>query len=546
MRGDEAVVLRAEDERATSRASASMDPTALAIVAFFFGHALIRILGSSNLGLDDDEAVLQAQVWQLVYSDFNPPLFTWLVFALQSLFGRSVALVELLEAALMAGGGILLYRAALPAFRHPAALRAAMAGYGLTAFYGWGVFEELSHSIALIFAIGFTVWALMRTIRRGGTAAFAILGIAIGIGVLSKYLYLLFAAALVTAALRQSEYRSRLLDRRLALSALVALAIVSPHLAGLIGIEGQTGQTAAGLAERVASDVSLPRLLRNLVRSALAFVLPFALYLGLAFFLERRRTKAAVPQPAPAAGDGAFLVVLRDATLIMLGAVLVGVLALGTNAYNARYMIAPLTLAPVLVFAWIDRWQMFPTAAVARFLRIAAITIPIVAAVRAALYFILLAPPICPTRCDSFVDYRAVAEELGPEPGGISVIRTTQSRIGGNLLIRVPNSIVVVAASTPGVEDAIPPLPPRRCSLVWFQTVGSDPPVGVERALARALGRTPEREEIEAVTRIETIAGAWQSRLLAPRSAPPLFGLATLDPASGLCGRRPHAAERTD
>ncbi|MCC6982320.1 MAG: glycosyltransferase family 39 protein [Bauldia sp.] len=532
----EGLFVRAAGESDAARASLLGDPTALGIAAFFFGHALIRVLGSSNLGLDDDEAVVQAQVWQLLYSDYNPPLFTWLTFALQSLLGPSLALVEFLEAALLTAGGIFLYRAALPAFRHGVALQAGIAGYGLTAIYGWGIFEEYSHSIALIFAIGFTVWALMRAIRRGTHLDYAILGVAIGVGVLSKYLYLLFAAALAGSALLRREYRERLVLPRLALTAVVALAAISPLLFGLLALDGQTARTAAGLAERIGSSVSLPRAFRNLLRSALPFVLPLALYLGLVFLLDRRRSARPAPEPdPPRPGDPAFVPLLRDATIAMVAAMVLAVLVLRTNFYNARYLIAPLTLSPLLAFAWIDRWGAFPAAAVGRFLRTALVTIGVVAGVRILLY-LLLAPPLCPTRCATFVDYAAIAERIAPAPGQIGVIRTVHSRIAANLLIRVPDSFVLVPGHTAGVEAAIANGLPRRCTLVWFQSFGPDPPMNEAEALAAALGRAPTAEESGALAEVETVTGAWQANLLPARDPPPVFGLAELDPSSPICG----------
>ncbi len=514
------------------------DATPFALVAFFFGHAIIRILGSSNLGLDDDEAVLQAQVWQLVYSDYNPPLFTWLTFALQSLLGPSLALIEILEAALLSAGAIFLYQAALPAFRHPGALRAGMAGYGLTALYGWGIFEEYSHSIALIFAIGFTLWALMRVLRRGAVLDFALFGLAIGVGVLSKYMYALFAVALVGAALARREYRPRLLTSRLAIAAGVAVAVVSPLVVGVFALEGQHAGTAAGLSERIGGGIGLLRGLTNLVRSALAFVLPLALYLGLAFFLERRRPARRLSEPAlPERGDPAFAPLLRDATIAMVAAIVIAIVVLGTNIYNARYLIAVLTLAPLLVFAWIDRWRPFPAAVIERFLRVALVTIAVVAAIRVVLY-LLLAPPLCPTRCATFVDYNEIAARLAPDPGEISLIRAVHPRIGANLLIRVPDSFVLVPVRTAGFESAIASDLRRRCTLVWFQTLGSAPAMNAEEALAVALERAPSEEDIRAIARVETVTGGWQSHLLAARDPPPVFGLAELDPTSAICGYR--------
>jgi hypothetical protein len=158
-----------------------------------------------------------------------------------------------------------------------------------------------------------------------------------------------------------------------------------------------------------------------------------------------------------------------------------------------------------------------------------------VAAIRVLLY-LLLAPPLCPARCDAFVDYSAIAARLAPEPGGISVIRTVHSRIGGNLLTRVPDSFVIVPERTPGVEAAIAGDLPRRCTLVWFRSFLANPTMEVEEALALALDRPPGGDELGAIARVETVTGGWQTHLLAARNPPPVFGLAELDPEHPICG----------
>ncbi|MEQ9448235.1 MAG: glycosyltransferase family 39 protein, partial [Rhodospirillaceae bacterium] len=96
-------------------------------------------------------------------------------------------------------------------------------------YISWDLSFHYTHSVLLAASLCFTFVALLRLERRNHFSSYLILGAAIGIGLLSKYNYALFLAALLPAALADRALRSRLADTRTLLSAVIAVALALPH-----------------------------------------------------------------------------------------------------------------------------------------------------------------------------------------------------------------------------------------------------------------------------------------------------------------------------
>jgi 4-amino-4-deoxy-L-arabinose transferase-like glycosyltransferase len=99
---------------------------------------------------------------------------------------------------------------------------------------GWSLMRDQTHTVMLNAAIAATWWALLRQIRAPSPMGFALLGVLMAWGVLSKYSYVLVAAAAVLAALSLPQPRRALLSRGWWLTPLITLALVAPHAAWMI------------------------------------------------------------------------------------------------------------------------------------------------------------------------------------------------------------------------------------------------------------------------------------------------------------------------
>ena len=536
--------MSANEAIATARSRTGIDPIIAGIVAFFLAHMLIRIFGSSNFSVDDTEATLHIQVFSLHYALRNPPLFDWLYFGLSQLIGVSNLTVQVLKTVLLTGAGIFLYLAVRPAFRHRLALDAAIVSYGATAFYGWDIFQQFSHTVALIFAMAFTLWALMRVVRHARPADYALLGLGLGLGILSKFLFALYFVALLAAALRSPGYRPAILSRHLIVTLVVALLVVSPLLIGLSGSIAELFSTLGGGVSQ-GSGWPTPGSLGYTALLTAEFWLPFVAILWVCLAVARRTGAAdgqAVADDRIGTGDDSFYPLVRDTTLIMVAAMIVSVVFLGTRIAEGRYLVAFLSLLPIAIFAGLDRREPFPALAVEGFRRAALIFILAVLVVR-FLFFLFVSPPFCLPRCVVFVDYAPAAARIGTVDGKQNVILTNQVDVGANLLRFLPDTRVSIDFYTGGSDLGIAEPSDRNCYLVWFRRYGTADEVTAAAALQRALGRTPSEAELAAVGASQDVTLGWQTKLpwaWGPKlmwdwGADPTMAVARIDSAARIC-----------
>lgn len=517
---------------------AGVDPVIGGLVAFFVAHMLIRLFGTTNFTVDDTEAAVHVQVFQLYYSLRNPPLFNWLFYGLIEVFGLNVFTIQLLKTVLLIGAGIFLYVTLRPAFRHRAALHAAIASYGATAFYGWDIFQQFSHTVTLIFAMALTLWALMRIVRMGRTIDYAFLGLGLGLGILSKYLFALYFIALLIAALRRPAYRPAILSGRMLLTLLVGLLTVLPLIIGLWADRDALFGTLGG---RVAGGAEGPDLASFglLILLTAEFWMPFAALLWIALY-RWPASSAAASTVASGEGDENLYPFLRDATALMIAAMLASFLFLGTEIEGGRYLVVMFSLLPATVLAAIDRREAFPQLAIERFFKGAIGFILFIAVFRFAT-FLFVAPPFCLPRCVVFVDYAPVVERIGTPDSKQNVILTNHVHIGANLLRLVPNAKVVMDAYTGGSDLGIAPPAERNCYFVWFKNYRSTEEMPMEEALRRALRRQPLESELAAIGPAEFVTVDWQTKILPDYGPETIVGIARIDSAERICdgGRIP-------
>jgi hypothetical protein len=509
-----------------------IDPIVVGILLFFAGHTAIRLFGTSNFSVDETMTAIHTQRFHLFYVFANPPLFDWLYFGLSRVLGTSLLTMQILKTALLGGGAVFFYLAVRPCFRHRAALAGAMASYGATAFYGWEILQLYSHTNALIFSLGFTLWALMRVVHFRRTVDYVLLGVGLALGILSKYLFGLFFVALVVAAVRSPGYRSQLLSWRSVLTLAVATVLVSPLLYGL---SGSIDAAMLAVGHRVAAGNGVVLALANFAIQSAQFWLPFAVILWVCL----ARWPAAVPvradnQEVAAVDDESFYPLLRDATLLMVAMTLALVMFLGTRITAGHYLVPVLTLLPVAIFAGLDRSEPFPALAIHKYLQGALAVIVAVAVIR-LLLFLFVSPPFCVPRCILFVDYTPVVEKLGRSHGKQSVILSDDIHIASNLLSAIPNARVIVPTETAGLDVGLAAPGDRYCAFVWFRRYRDSDERPLESALRRMLRRAPLDSELEAIGPTVYVEADWQTRFLRGRWPATIIGIAMIDSASPLC-----------
>jgi len=406
---------------------------------------------------DDAEQILFAQTWAWGYAPGKAPLYTWLVILSQSLFGVGVFAVEAVKFALIALLYVLLYRGARRVLRDERL--AALAGLSPLALYivAWDATLNYSHTVLLLSVCVATFTALLRLERRQGWADYGLLGALLGLGLLAKYNYGLFAAALALAALADPVLRPRLLSVRSVLALAVALAIVAPHGAWALA-ESET----IGIA--VVSKLSAPealgplegrlRALYELIKAAFNFASPFVFLLPLLFW----RSLA----PIRGQKDGRHRRLLGRHLLILGALAAAGALGFGASELRSHYL-AVFILFPLYAFARVEVCGARPWAIRAYAGFVAACALAVVTALAASA---LIGPRTC-DKCRLHLDYEVLADAVraaGFADGTIAASFHRQA-IAGNLRLEFPDARVT-STEYPRFQ------PPRdegagSCLLVW-------------------------------------------------------------------------------
>ena len=315
----------------------------LYIGAVFLARA-VPFPGSSD---DAAELLLHSQVLAWGYELKNPPLMSWLVIAAQKLFGVSLLSVEAVKFALLLLAHLFLYRAARQILKDDRL--AALAALSPVALYSvaWILAWKYSHSVLLLTMCVVTFTALLRLDARGNLASYVLFGVIVGLGVISKYNYLLFVIALIVAAMTEPGLRARLVDRRILLSLAIAAAIALPPVAWFLN---HSGELQALIDYKFQISPRRDRLgaaglgLISVAKAYLDFLVPLIFLLALFFW------RAFTPLRAGAVPADRLRPVLGISLLLMTAVIVIAVVAFGASRFQFRYLYV-FILFPIYFFS---------------------------------------------------------------------------------------------------------------------------------------------------------------------------------------------------
>lgn len=188
---------------------------------------LLPLMFEGSIRLDVAEGVIGGPEWQLSYLR-HPPLSTWLT-GLASMTGPwRYAAVYLIGQSLSLAALALVVVFVRRFDGRPAALLALM--MGLASPFTTYVPIQVSHNIGLM---PFWVLALLTAwsaFEQGSVMAWALFGLAVGLGLWAKYAILLLVGPLGLAFLAVPQWRRRLLTPGPWIALCVGAMVVAPHL----------------------------------------------------------------------------------------------------------------------------------------------------------------------------------------------------------------------------------------------------------------------------------------------------------------------------
>jgi 4-amino-4-deoxy-L-arabinose transferase-like glycosyltransferase len=433
---------------------------ALAILVYLAVHFAVRMAMWPTLGIDDSEQALFAQEFSWSYRNQAPPLFTWMLIALGKLLGVNILSISLIRYPLL---GIIFGFAYATARRLiPDPRLSALAVYSFAAIYMFAFYshDDLTHTtmMSAMLAVGWYVFLRLADSPRLGW--YLALGAVFGLGLLGKWSYVMFAAALPLACLVVPAYRPLVLSWKTVPTALVCVAIVLPTLLAVIFI-GQNPQSTfwgvlvgegASYLERVVEGTF------RLVASAFVYPQPLLPLVFLAFALPLWR---GLRRPDPAL-RGPELTLLVWTMAISLALHLVLVFAFGVRQFYERLMQPPLFILPIALFMLIERGRPSKRSVNAYAL---ILTVLVAGTLAARIVVYMIGADYCGS-CRNMAPFRALAEDLreaGYSGGGTIVVDSFP--VGGNMRVAFPDARIMDAAYPPRIWPA--PRENRPCLLLW-------------------------------------------------------------------------------
>jgi 4-amino-4-deoxy-L-arabinose transferase-like glycosyltransferase len=243
-----------------------------------------RVAISPAVMWDQAEQLVWSQELALGYGP-QPPLYTWVQWGVNQVLGPTALSLALVKFTLMALTFWFMFKAARQLMPASTAWLVSMSLWWLPGFE-WQVLRDLTHTVLLTCMVAATWWLLLRQIRTPTPAGFAALGLVMGLGMLSKYSYLLVAAASVGAALSLPEPRRALLSRGWWLAPFMGLLLVAPHASW---IWAHWHEASSATLEKMHGDHVMSRAsgmangVWDIARFTLTGVVPFGLMTWWAF-----------------------------------------------------------------------------------------------------------------------------------------------------------------------------------------------------------------------------------------------------------------------
>ena len=408
--------------------------------AISLAHVAMRLLASPALKWDEAEQILWTQELALGYGP-QPPLYTWLQWAMNQVFGPSVLALSLLKHGLLALTYSLMYLAGRELLDERGAFWAS-ASMVLMPALGWYSVRDQTHTILVTAMACGAWWLLLRIVRRPRPLDFALLGLVCGFGMLGKYSFALVAGAMLLAALSVPEARRALLSRGWWWAPLVGLLVVLPHVAWLLShLTEATSGTISKMNIQPENGLvkGLLRLLEGVVPSTLLLWALFALWAFRSAWWQRPLAPVSPPM---------HRVFVRYLGLVLLALAGMVVFA-GVSNFKGRWILPLLCMAPLAAFSARPELQHHPRA---RRYTIAVATMAVI---------LLVAAGIRPW----FSGLRGEVDELNHPAieladalraagyDGTSPIVASDHMLAGMLRVRFPDAFVDACA--PG-EDEVP------------------------------------------------------------------------------------------
>jgi len=426
------------------------------IAGYCLLSVILKVLRPDSLEIDESEQALLSQYLLLGYGA-QPPFYNWLQYGVVALFGISVASLAILKNGLLFLFLLLYGLTARLLSSSPLAPAVAVLGVLTLPPVFLLSQRDLSHTVAALFAVSLFLYGFFRALKNPPKVGhYLLVGVAVGIGAISKYNFVILPLAALLAILPEAKLRKYLFDWRVLASVAVCAVIVAPHAYWVVNNLGHaTGVTVAEMKEGADSTL-LPHALQGLVSLAVAALKGVALTLavfGLLFYADVGKILCAESLWTRVVGRMivacflmiAFIVVAMDATHI-----------------RAKWLALFTALLPLYLTLKIDAAGLDPARRLPALFSISGI---LSVGVIVMLWARVFVGPMIGDYSFAHTPYNGFARMVRADPGPPRVAIVVDDRIvAGNLRIQFPDTPIILTGFS---QEAERHLPPGRILAAW-------------------------------------------------------------------------------
>ncbi|AYD00281.1 glycosyltransferase family 39 protein [Neorhizobium sp. NCHU2750] len=258
------------------------------VAAYCLAAMVLRVLRTEGLQADESEQVVLSQFLMLGYGR-QPPFYNWLQYGVMHLVGPSIFALTVLKNSLLFLCCLFFGLAARQLSERRDVFAAAILGVLSLPAVTVLSQRDLSHAVALLFCVSLFLYAFLGALRHPAFWRYALTGVAIGIGTISKYNFVVVPIAALIAILPEAELRRRLFDKRLIATIVIAAAICLPHALWFLGnLHDATAGTVNEMRDDATGHFLTDRLdgFVTLIGAAIKGGFPVVLFLMIAFGRE--------------------------------------------------------------------------------------------------------------------------------------------------------------------------------------------------------------------------------------------------------------------
>ena len=397
------------------------------VLIYYILHIIIKI-SSGGVEYDDAEQFLLYQNLSLYYTNAQPPLYNWLQYLFFKIFGLNIFAVAIFKHLILFLVFVLFYLLGRELKLSKIESLISTSLLFLLPQISWGVEFKLTHSVLLLMFSVLTYLLLLKYLKAPNLIHSTLLGVSIGLSILSKYSSILLILSITVAALLDNEYRRVVLSKKTLIVIVSSSVVVLPHIVPALY---HYSEIVNAISQKTDKNLGIIHGLISLFKAFMAFLAPLFVF-GATIFYKIGVIKGFRNR------ESKLIVTSIIVTFIIISiAIFVGVF----DDFKERWFLPYLSITPLVIFA-----KIFPNKEYC-YKKSASIVVSIVMVVILSIFFIRLIYPeimykIRGKYSHDAIDYNYLKEAIENRYKKPQNIITDTLMLGGNIKLIFPNANV--------------------------------------------------------------------------------------------------------